>query len=162
MPFISGLVKNVFILRWQGTQFADGANIVRRVKEARSLCPGPLVYVAIVPPGEGAPDMATRRELGRRLDEVLGLCACVHLILEGEGFRAATQRAAATGIFLMMGQRGRVTAHASVSDALSRCPNLAATAPEILAKGRAFGVVLEDAPRHSHVLRQQSACSLGC
>lgn len=120
---------------------------MRRVQEATTLCPGPLVYVAIVPAGERPPDVATRVELARRLNELLGLCACIHLVLEGQGFRAAGQRAAATGIFLMTGRRGRVSAHASVSDALSHCPNLSAPLGEIFAGAQALGALLEEAPR---------------
>jgi hypothetical protein len=146
MPFISGLVQNVFLLRWQETKFADAVSLVTRVKAAKARCPGPLVYVAIVPAGERAPDMATRLELGRRLEELLEICTCIHLVLEGDGFRAATQRAAATGIFLMTGRRGRVTAHASVAEALRLCPNLSASASDITAKGRALGVLLDDTP----------------
>jgi hypothetical protein len=149
MPFISGVVKNVFLLRWQETQFADGASVVQRVKAAKARCPGPLVYVAIVTAGERAPDMATRLELGRRLDELLEICACIHLVLEGDGFRAATQRAAATGIFLMTGRRGRITAHASVAEALSHCPNLSASAADISSEGQALGVLLDDRPRRA-------------
>jgi hypothetical protein len=149
MPFISGLASNVFMLRWQHTEYADGASIVQCVKAAKILWPGPLVYVAIVPAGESPPDTATRRELGRRLEELLGLCTCIHLVLEGEGFRAATKRAAATGIFLMTGRRGRVTAHASVSEALICCPHLSAPLDEILVQGRSFGAVLEDTHRRA-------------
>lgn len=144
MPFISGLVQNVFLLRWQDTQFADGVDLVKRVKAAKAGCPGPLVYVAVVTANEGAPDMATRLELGRRLDELLEICECIHLVLEGHGFRAATQRAAATGIFLMTGRRGRVTAHASVGEALRDCPNLSAAPADITAKAKALGVLLDD------------------
>jgi hypothetical protein len=139
MPYISGLVKNVFILRWQGAQLADAASLMLRVKEARSRSTGPLVYLGIVPAGDSPPDMATRREFGRQLQELLELCTCVHLVLEGKGFRAATQRAVATGMFLMTGRHGSVTAHSSVSEALTCCQNLLAPPGEILAKCRTFG-----------------------
>ncbi|MEO8180078.1 MAG: hypothetical protein ABI895_14685 [Deltaproteobacteria bacterium] len=132
-------MKNVFILRWQGAQLADTATFMQRVKQARSHSPGPLVYLAIVPADDSSPDLATRRELGRQLQELLEFCACVHLVLEGEGFRAATQRAVATGMFLLTGRRDRITAHANVSEALSCCQNLLGSPAEILAMARKFG-----------------------
>jgi len=148
MPYSSSLVKNVFILRWQGAQLADTATLLERVKQARSHCPGPLVYLGIVPAGDNSPDVPTRRALGHQLQELLEFCACVHLVLEGEGFRAATQRAVATGMFLMTGRRDRVTAHASVADALNCCQNLSASPLEILAAARTFrGEPERPAPR---------------
>lgn len=147
MPYRSDLVNNVFILRWQGARFADAASLMQRVKEARSDSAGPLVYLAIVPADDSPPDMATRREFGRQLQPLLELCTCVHLVLEGTGFRAAAQRAVATGMFLMTGRRDRVTAHASVFDALNCCQNLSAPPAEILAQARALGAVPEGQSR---------------
>jgi hypothetical protein len=137
MPYVSGLVQNVFILRWQGARMGDAASLMQRVRDARGRSKGPLVYVAIVPSDDLAPDMPLRAELGRQLKELTELCACVHLVLEGTGFAAAAKRAVATGMFLMTGRHGRVTAHASVFEALSGCRNLSAPAAEILAGGAA-------------------------
>jgi hypothetical protein len=145
MPFISGLVKNVFILRWQKTELADAARAVRLVRQAKQQLSGSLVYVGIVPAGERGPDKETRLELSRVLDELLGLCSCIHLVLEGKGFAAATQRAAAAGIFLMTGLRGRVTPHPSVAHALNCCNYLEAPAAVILAEAVERGLVLEGA-----------------
>jgi hypothetical protein len=147
MPYISGVVQNVFILRWKGTCFEDAATLMQRVRDARSRTTGALVYVAIVPAGDGPPDMAVRRELGRCLKELTEICSCVHLVLEGKGFRAATQRAVATGIFLMTGLHGRVTAHASLSEAVIGCHNLSAPPAEILAQSQKFGAPLRELPR---------------
>jgi hypothetical protein len=149
MPFISGLVQNVFILRWQKTELADAARAVRLVKKAKQQWSGPLVYVGIVPAGERGPDKETRIELGRELDELLGLCSCIHLVLEGKGFAAATQRAVAAGIFLMTGMRGRVTPHPSVAHALNSCGHLEAPAAIILAEATELGLVLEVARAES-------------
>ncbi len=146
MPYISGLVQNVFILRWQGPHFDDAATLMQRVRNAKLCATGPLVYVGIVPAGDRPPDMATRREFGRYLKELVELCACVHLVLEGVGFRAATQRAVATGMFLMTGRHNRVTAHASVFDALAGCHNLSALPADILDKCKPFGTMPEATP----------------
>jgi hypothetical protein len=137
MPYVSGLVENVFILRWQGAALGDAASLMQRVRDARSGSKGPLVYVAIVPSGDSPPDAALRVELSRQLVELTELCACVHLVLEGSGFGAAAKRAVATGMFLMTGRHGRVTAHASLLEALNGCRNLSARPSEIVAAASA-------------------------
>ena len=142
MPFISGLVQNVFIVRWEKTEVADAARAVRLARQAKEECSGPMVYVGIVPAGERGPDKATRIQLSRALDELLGLCSCVHLVLEGTGFAAATQRAAAAGIFLMTGLRGRVTPHISVAHALSSCTYLTSPPAVILAEATELRLVV--------------------
>jgi hypothetical protein len=91
--------------------------------------------------------MATRREFGRQMPELLELCSCVHLVFEGSGFRAAAQRAVATGVFSMTGRRDRVAAHASLVEALNCCQNLSAPPAEILAQARTLGGVVEGQPR---------------
>jgi hypothetical protein len=133
MPYISGLVHNVFILRWNGAELGDAASLMDRVRDARNGLRSPVVYVAIVPAGDRTPDMPTRLELARQLKELTELCACVHLVLEGDGFRAAAQRAVATSMFLMTGRHGRVTAHGTLAEALNGCHNLSAPAADILA-----------------------------
>jgi hypothetical protein len=143
---ISRLVHNVFILRWQGPRFDDAASVLQGVRDASRSSTDPLVYIGIVPAGDSAPDMATRHELGRQLKELSELCICIHLVLEGGGFRAATQRAVATGMFLMMGRRDRVTAHASLSEALNCCNNLSAPVVEILATSRTLAAVPDGRP----------------
>lgn len=149
MPYSSSLVQNVFLLRWQGPRFEDAASLLQGVRDASSRSTDPLVYIGIVPAGDSPPDMATRREFGRQLKELSELCICIHLVIEGNGFRAATQRAVATGMLLMTRQRDRVTAHASLSEALNCCNHLSAPAAEILIKSRTLIAVLEDRPQRA-------------
>jgi hypothetical protein len=106
---------------------------MQQVRTAKSVSNGPLVYVGIVPSGDALPDLPLRAELVLQLKELTELCACVHLVLEGGGFGAAAKRAVATGMFLLTGRHGRVTAHASIHEALYSCRNLTAPAAEILA-----------------------------
>ena len=133
MPYVAELVQNVFILRWQGAQLGDPASLMERVRAAKSESNGPLVYLAIVPSADPLPDQPLRAELARQLKELTELCACVHLVLEGSGFGAAAKRAVATSMFLMTGRHRRVTAHATVHEALCSCRNLTAPAAQILA-----------------------------
>jgi hypothetical protein len=99
------------------------------------------VYMAVAVPASGMPEKSARHELAQGLSTLFETCSCVHLVIEGSGFLAASQRAAAAGIFLLAGRRGRASTHASLADALRECQHLQAPAAAILAGAQAQGLI---------------------
>jgi hypothetical protein len=110
----------VFVL-WGDPEMADMDRILQAVSE-RHRAFGPIVFIARVPPSAAPPSEPIRREIARKLPQVFERCVSYHALLEGEGFVAATKRAAIATIFLMSGGRKRYYVHATHADILRAAP----------------------------------------
>ncbi len=142
MSFKSALIHNVFMLRWCEHEAGDSARVVEAVGRAKAQYGAPIVYVAIAPNDVPPPTENLRTEMAEALDRLLVHCCCVHLVIEASGFRGVVVRAAATGMFMVSGKRGRVSPHASVEDALSSCEHLAAPKSVILKSAMNQGLLV--------------------
>jgi hypothetical protein len=144
VAFLSDCIQNVLIVRWIKPESGDSPMIAELVaKNARRLRKK-LVYVGVVPKDSESPSEAVRREMIKAFPPVLEHCECVHLVLEGHGLSKAVIRTVAAGIFLVGGQRGRVTTHDSVRDALEHCPHLNSDAQRILKHAKDLGFTRDD------------------
>jgi len=141
MSFKSALLQNVFVLRWVSHEAGDGKRLLAAVANAKAECSGPMVYVAIAPSDVPPPSDNVRNELAQALDQLLAHCSCVHLVIEATGFRGVVARAAATGIFMVTGKRGRVSPHVSFDEALEACNHLHGRTAQILRSARAQGLL---------------------
>ena len=141
MSFKSALIHNVLMLRWCAHEPGDGIRLLEAVARAKAQCSGPMVYIAIAPNDVPPPTENVRTELAEALDRLLARCCCVHLVIEATGFRGVVVRAAATGIFMVSGKRGRVSPHPSVEEALASCENLAAPKSVILKAAMNHGLL---------------------
>lgn len=100
-----------------------------------------MVYVAITPADHEPPGEMERRELAEALQKLLTYCSCVHLVMEGSGFKHAIVRMVAAGVFLVSGKRGQVSPHDSAADALASCNHLSRPASQILAAAREMKLI---------------------
>lgn len=141
MAFTSGLVHNVFFVRWDRVSPGDAKKVIEQVAIARARVDGDMVYVAITPADHEPPAEAERRELADALPKLLSYCSCVHLVMEGSGFKHAIVRMVAAGVFLVSGKRGQVSLHDSAADALASCNHLARPASQILAAAREMKLI---------------------
>lgn len=141
VAFISELIHNVVFVRWISPEAGDSRTIVDLTVKHASKSRRPLVYVAIVPENCEAPNELVRKEMISALRQLLGPCSCVHLVLEGSGLRKALLRTVAAGIFLVGGQKGRVSFDDSVEAALKDCKHRSADAPTIVKHARDLGLL---------------------
>jgi len=141
MSYTTSLVYNVFLVTWRVPQRGDSAailNELRGVHEGRKPDDPPLVYIATVPSASAPPDDATRDEMTKAIPLTLEYCARVYLVIEGKGLRHAMIRSIATGMFLITGKRGKVSAYATLFDALVAAP-LSAPAKVVLLAAQKAG-----------------------
>src|SRR5687767_3888041 len=101
MAFVTGTVDNVFFVRWLDVEPGDVAKVCAQVKRAKNSVAGPLVYLAIVPADARPPDDTERKALTAAIPQLLTNCCCLHLIIEGQGFKQAAVRMIASGMFLV-------------------------------------------------------------
>lgn len=137
MSYNSGVVHNVFVVRWLEPAPGDMKQILDQVREAHNVYKAPLIYMAIVPEECKLPDEVTRREMADAIPELFRVCSSVHLVLEGGGIKRATMRSVATGMFLLTGKRGRAVFNESALQALQRETKLPVAPEAIIAAGRA-------------------------
>ena len=141
MSFKSALIQSAFIVRWVAHEAGDGRRLLQAAVSAKAQCSGPMVYIAIAPADVPPPSDKVRDELAETLDRLLEHCSCVHLVIEATGFRGVVARAAATGIFMVTGKRGRVSPHVSVEEALTSCKHLDARSAQILSSAKLQGLL---------------------
>lgn len=139
MAFISDCIQNVFVVRWVKPEPGDSPAIVELTRKHAGRLHQKLVYVGVVPEDCASPDEAVRKEMIKAFPPVLEHCKCVHLVLEGQGLGKAVLRTVAAGIFLVGGQRGRVTTHDTVRDALEQCSHVNSDAQRILKHAKELG-----------------------
>lgn len=132
MPFTSKVVDPVLFLRWITVEAGDAKVVVDLVKRTASTLQRPPVYIAIVPETVPTPDERGRQDLTWGLRHVLANSQCAHLVIEGSGFKKVMLRAAAAGVFLAAGQRGKAHVHDSVEAALAECEHTRSEASRYL------------------------------
>jgi hypothetical protein len=136
MAYVCGVVNNVFFVRWIKVEEGDIGRVLKLLEDSRNRHARPLVYVGIVPAALEPPAESERKALAQMINDVLKSCSCIHLVLEGQGFRQAAMRTIAAGMFLLTGRRGVVMNHDSVEEALTRCEHLDTLASVILNSAR--------------------------
>ncbi len=132
MAFLSDGFQNLIVVRWVNPEPGDSPAIVDLTRRTATRLRQKLIYVGVVPDNSEKPSEVVRKEMTKALPLVLESCQCVHLVLEGQGFGKAFMRTVAAGIFLVSGQRGRVSTHDSVREALTSCGNLNSDAERVL------------------------------
>jgi len=117
MSCVSGVVSDVFIVRWVEPEANDVAKLVEDVRKEAAKRREKLHYVAVIGSDVPVPDDATRKALSASVDEVLESCQTVHMVIEGKGLRRALVRSLSTSIILLSRHRGRTFAHDEVERA---------------------------------------------
>lgn len=136
------IIENVFIVVWNHVSTAATSTITTQVQAAHDVY-GDLVYVARIPDGTPAPDDDGRNALSVATKALLPYCSSLHCVIEGQGFRKSIIRGAATSIFLLSGQRGKMKVHDTMRDALESAPALdAAKVDRILRRAHDQGLIV--------------------
>lgn len=125
--FRHALIDNVFIVVWNEVSTGAASRITSLVRDGHRSR-GPLVYVAVVPDVSTPPDDDGRAALAGAVEQLLPFCSSMHCVIEGAGFKKSIVRAAATGIFMVSGQRGKMTVHDTFAHALESAPDLGSSA----------------------------------
>jgi hypothetical protein len=108
MGCITGIVDNVFFVRWQGViTVADCEGITKAVERAHAQRGEPLIYVATIPPDSPPPDAEARAAIKEGTEYVTQYCSSIHVVIEGEGMRRALIRSVSAGLLLATGMRGK-------------------------------------------------------
>lgn len=118
MSCASGVVSDIFFVRWIEPELDDVARIVDDVRAEAAERGRKLHYVAVIPTDVPVPDDAVRKALSSTVDEVLECCETMHMVIEGKGLRRALVRSVSTSIILLSRHRGRTFAHEDVRDAV--------------------------------------------
>lgn len=150
MGCITGVVDNVFFVRWRETiTVADCENITKVVEQLHAKVGKPLVYVATVPMDTPPPDGDARNAIKDGTEHVTQYCSSIHVVIEGEGMRRALIRSISAGLLLATGMRGKgFHIHEFVHDALESAQDRASRPIDIesvLARARAKGYIGDDA-----------------
>jgi len=117
MPFLSTVVGNVYVVRWEAPTALD----VRAMEVEVSAFHREVVKMhglAIVPANTSPPDDATRKAMGRSMQTLLEHLETIHTVIEGSGFKHTILRSVMTGVTLVGGKRGRVFTHSTIPEAI--------------------------------------------
>lgn len=120
MSIATGLVDDIYFVRWIQPSLEDIDQILGETRKARSELGRPLRYVAIIGAQVDPPAEDVRRAMRTSVEDLLEHCRSVHLVIEGKGLRRAMTRSIGTSIMLLSKNRGRTFAHSSVDEALER------------------------------------------
>ncbi len=144
MSCASGVVSDIFFVRWIEPEVDDVARIVDDVRTEAANRGRKLHYVAVIPTDVPVPDDAVRKAMSSTVDDVLECCETVHMVVEGKGLRRALVRSVSTSIILLSRHRGRTFAHDEVRKAvLEVVGGDAARADEILAEAQARELIID-------------------
>jgi hypothetical protein len=141
MSYKTVMVGNVFLLRWEHYESGDSLRVVKDVTDASRRVPGKVNYVAIIPPHVESPPEAQRREMADGLKQLLAVARTIRIVIMERGFRGAAVRTIAAGLFLLQGQRGRVSPYETLPEALANCEELTVSLETIMATARARGLI---------------------
>jgi len=121
--FVSHLISPVFVLRWVDQPNATDVILINEeLLRASQRVGGKLVYIGVIPDGISPPPGSVRKDLQDGLLKARGLCASVHLVVEGGGLRSTLIRAILAGIMFDETRRttslAKVHVHATLREAL--------------------------------------------
>ena len=134
------VIDNVFVVVWKNVSTAAAKKITEQVRVAHADR-GDLVYVALVPDGTPPPDDDGRAALSGAVKVLLPYCSSMHCVIEGSGFRKSVIRGAATGIFMLSGQRGKMKVHDTFTEALRAAPAVQVSSiPSLIDRAQGVGV----------------------
>lgn len=144
MSCASGVVSNIFFVRWIEPELNDVARIVDDVRTEAANRGRRLHYVTVIGAEVPVPNDDVRRALSSTVDDVLECCETMHMVIEGKGLRRALVRSMSTSIILLSRHRGRTFAHEDVRDAvLEALGGDAAEADRIVAEARSRDLLIQ-------------------
>lgn len=146
MSFNIGIYGHVVVVRWVAPAVEDLTRIRNAVAEVRVNENRDVVYTSIVPDDSALPEPDVRKAFSDTMQELVGMCESVHLVLEGSGLRRATFRSIAAGIFILTGNRKM-----HMSDSLKTAFEKASFGPEfagsLLTKAARDGLIKAEEAR---------------
>ena len=122
MPYETVRFKHVFMACWKTPLLSDGPLIVHETKQFHEEVNKPVLFVSVAPMNSPPPPDDLRKYMGEHVDEMLGYCSELHIVIEGTGFMQSAKRMAMASIVLISGMRKRMFVHESVEKARAAMP----------------------------------------
>jgi hypothetical protein len=117
MPFRSGLIGNVFIVRWLSVP-ASGENraVLQALREATRQLGAPVVFVNMIPEGVDLPSAEARADMQAITPQLLECTGAIQLVIGGEGVMRTMLRSLVRAM-TVAGRRGnKVAVHSSLAE----------------------------------------------
>ncbi len=142
-PYISALMGNAFVVRWQRAPTVMEVNaLLQEIIAAAAAHDKPLVAIAIVPGSVNPPEDEARRQMMTNTEKILAVAEAMHFVIEGSGFKHVMLRSVVTGLILVSGRRGKIVVHNSFDEAARTAgPSLTMPVTNLVSLARAKGLV---------------------
>jgi len=141
-PYVSALIGNAFVVRWQRAPTVNEVNTLLREVMSAASTQKTLVCMAIVPGSVNPPEDEARRQMMTNTEKMLTVAEAMHFVIEGSGFKHVMLRSVVTGLILVSGRRGRIVVHNTFDDAArSAGPTLSIPVATLVASARARGLL---------------------
>jgi len=144
MAYKWAVMERVFWVRWRQLSAKDLDQILVDVINTRKALREKVIYVSTVPADHPVPTSEERQALDKFASDVIEHCDDVHLVMEGSGVTHAMQRAAMTGLMVILrGKRfSALHIHKFVGQALKHIEVKHALDPDaLLAQAKSRGLV---------------------
>lgn len=130
MSHRAALLDNlVYLVRWGTPSLEEPAEVRAEARRAQAIAGRPVVHVAVIDADQPPPDEQTVALFVATIDELLRVCASVHVVLIGRGPRLTNLRSLAAKMMVLAAPPG-VFMHDSLEHALER----ASLPPERIAR----------------------------
>ena len=117
MAFRTGLIGNVFIVRWLSVP-ASGENraVLGELREARRRLGTPVIFVNMIPDGVDLPSADARADMQAITPQLLECTDAIQLVIGGEGVMRTMMRSLVRAM-TVAGRRGnKVAVHSSLAE----------------------------------------------
>jgi hypothetical protein len=110
---IVGTERALFVA-WGTPHLEDIDRVIEHLRSRAGTSTESVFYVTRVPQNAPAPEEEVRKQLNKRLPNMIHYCASYHVILEGDGFASAIKRGVLLSLFQLTQKRGIFYVHANL------------------------------------------------
>jgi hypothetical protein len=117
MGFRTGLLGNVFIVRWLSVPAAgENRAVLGELREARKRLGVPVTFVNLIPDGVDLPDANSRADMQTITPQLLECTDAIQLVIGGEGVMRTMMRSLVRAMTVAGRRGGKVAVHGSMAD----------------------------------------------